>query len=158
MQFRALIWSSISSGLIFVLLCIVKSSVISYVIRSTRVQYFPCWSRYFPKISGDTTLDTIPYTEKNCCINMLLLVYPYAYHTYVQRLSVGYNGKEGVSCVSVEIWWKIWLLGIDAIVVIVFVCIAHIWHRPSSCLLKSIVQVQFSPSANTRRDFFLQEK
>ena len=30
--------------------------------------------------------------------------------------------------------------------------------RLSSCLLKSISRVQFSPSAHTRRDFFLQKK
>ena len=40
-------------------------------------------------------------------------------------LIVGYNGKERLSCVLIEIW-KTWLLGIDEVVVNVFVYLVHI--------------------------------
>ena len=42
-------------------------------------------------------------------------------------LSVGYNRNEGFSCVSSELW-RTWLLGIDEIVVNVFVYLSFNWH------------------------------
>ena len=58
-------------------------------------------------------------------------------------LSVGYNRNEGLSCVSIELW-KTWLLGINQIVVNVFVYLSFHWYykrRNNTCLVPVIYQV-----------------